>query len=320
MKPIELPQLGLAGKYRMEVLRPDGSVRFDSGWQDNLITNAGLDAYATINPNNLSFSCLQVGAGNTAPQFTDTALSSFLAGIRLFNQYLGDDNSGYNNVSPRYYWDENTVTFAVGAVVGNVAELGLASATTGGTLFSRALVKDANGDPITVSVQSDEQLRVTYQIRYYLNESTATFDLDLVEWSGTVTTKFSKIIPGTAASGFFGERAYEAGAWPIRRDAYFYQATSVLGADINSRPTGSGVSINSGGSFVGSYVNGSYQRTVRLTLTTAQGNASGGIGAMVVTFVGHGTRQFQFTPFIPKDSNKKLYLDFLVSWGRYNGS
>lgn len=315
MKPIKLSKIGIAGKFRMEVLRPDGTVKIDTGWQDNLVTDSGLDSYATAANNSLAFRYIQVGSGSATPETIDTALQTYMAGIQIFPE-LGDTNSGYNNVSPRYYWDEATQTFAVGAVVGNVAELGLASAGTGGVLFSRALIKDAGGDPTTVTVLSDEQLRITYQVRYYLNETDDTYALDLGEWSGTVTTRFGKMTSGTAASGFFGGRSFEAGAWPMREPVRVFPAGSTLG-DINSLPSGTPETVERTASFVGSYSSGSYSRTVRIEWTSAQGNLSGGIQALLVIFVGHGSRQFHFDTPIPKDNTKKLRLDFTVTWGRY---
>src|SRR5690606_12895632 len=149
--------VGVRGRYRLTVRGGDMRVRRESPWIDNLITNIGLDSLAS---GTSSRTCV-VGTGNTAPNAADTALASQVASTTttVTSSIQTDNNSPYGMTA--------TVVkrFAQGAAAGNLAEVGIGSAAN--ALFSRALIVDEEGNPTTLSVQSDEVLDVTYQLIAY---------------------------------------------------------------------------------------------------------------------------------------------------------
>ena len=79
-----------------------------------------------------------------------------------------------NSTSPYYISHIVEYHFAIGAAAGNLSELGVGWASSGTTLFSRALILDSGGTPTTITVLSDEYLYVTYEHRFYPSETDAT--------------------------------------------------------------------------------------------------------------------------------------------------
>lgn len=146
-------KFGVKGKFRLDALRPDGSIRELAPWQDNLVTNYGIDSLCSSR----SFiGYLQVGTGTTAEAYTDTNLVNRIAGVGTTNSTVW--NTGVNKVVTTL-----TTSFNVGVATGNITELGL-SPSVNGNVNTRALIRDSGGNPISVTVLSDEQLLVTYTI------------------------------------------------------------------------------------------------------------------------------------------------------------
>lgn len=171
-------KLAMSGHFKVEVIRPDGTVRLAAPWQENLITNIGLDYIRgwdenTENKNRFSMTeYLAVGSGSNPPDPTDTALQ-----VEVAASNTAVSLQGPNSTTPPYYAScRRTFTFAVGVAAGNLTELGLTQEKPRGTpdpltkrfLFSRALIKNEAGMPITVTVLPDEILQVTYELRAYL--------------------------------------------------------------------------------------------------------------------------------------------------------
>lgn len=160
------------GRYRMEIFKADasgaeveGSRRVAADWFENIITNNGLDFLGGGGGNDFGANVLvacRVGTGSTPAAETDNALVSHLAGTSTVNL----TEQGANSVSPYYGWKRRTFRFALGAVVGNVSEVSVWTALTGGTMFSRALV-ESGGAPTTITILADEQLDVVYEARAY---------------------------------------------------------------------------------------------------------------------------------------------------------
>lgn len=155
----------MRGRFKLEVLRPDGRVRLVREFP-NLITDAGLNVIGTSGS---WLAACRVGTGTATPNVADTALASHLAGTGT----LQANTSSAQSTPPYYGMRTRTYRFAAGVAAGNVAEVGIATQTApGGTLFSRALVLDGDGDPTTITVLSDEVLDVTYQLQYFPQEET----------------------------------------------------------------------------------------------------------------------------------------------------
>lgn len=292
----------MAGFYRMQVFRPDGRLRKDTGFFPNLITDAGLNHIGTESD---WLACCKVGEGNTAPANGNTALVSWVAGT---GTTVGGD--GTAQASPPYF-GTRTITwqFATGVAEGNLAEVGVGEQhTNAGVLFSRALILDGGGSPTTLTVLSDEILNVTYQLRRYppLVDVEDTVELNSIPYDFILRAANVTSATDWAAAGGIGG------------GGQFSQCTAHDGAigAITTTPSGA----TSGGSVTNAvYGNNNLYRDFSCDFSISQANFAGGVDAISVPLgVGsnQGRVQVGFTPAIPKTSSDVLSITLRHIWAR----
>lgn len=315
-------KIGVSGLFKsVEVLRAGKVVR-KTGEFTNLITDVGLARLASPGTGqNSCFNYIRVGTGNAPPSPSDLALQDQIASTNVDSNYEG---SGGVNLEEGFVWRRVTWTFEEGAVVGNVSELATGwDASSSGTIFSRALVRDSEGNPTTITVLADEQLRVTWEHRRYW----ATEDV-----SGTLVNEGNK-------GGVYNYRvrAADVGNWTIGRPANSgINISSLVGAGLTSRnvtynypselgpidgfPTGSPSSYSgsTGGGVAGP---SSVSRNIQFSLT--QANSSAGISCLVFQSYdgGTGTRtrhafQVEFDPPLIKTSEDVMEIGVQINWAR----
>lgn len=170
----------LKGRFRWQVLDehgnpeqpvgPDGKpIAYSGGWQDNLITNLGLNAIGTINltqPHTTAStgngwrSYLAVGTGSSAPDFTDAALDSEVQRANtngaLANPVVTLDTG--DDVVRSTQLRDVQVTMNADR---NLTEWGLSHEASVGVNI-RELFRDDLGDPITISLLNGKTLRLQH--------------------------------------------------------------------------------------------------------------------------------------------------------------
>ncbi len=307
------------GEYRFVVTRAGAQVN-DTGWFKNLILNQGLDTLAAMSGGNPISYC-RVGTGTSTPAATQTQLDSQLAASSSINGASSRTTSGAPNYQSVLTY---TYVFAQGAVVGNVTEVGVGSGSTGTNLFSRALILDGSGNPTTLALVAIDQLTVYYRVRV---------SPPITDGSGTVTlggTPYSYQTRLLDANNFFSS-TYSLSAFPYHSTspvASFYRTSSgfntyaASGSGLAAITATSPLGTNSGslstlGFSTATYTAGSFIQDSTLTFAPADGNATGGIGALKVSF-GSADSVFQvyFPTPIPKDNTKTLTLTFRYTWSR----
>lgn len=286
----------VAGMFKIEAVKADGSRRVLADWFPNLITNYGLNY---IGSSTDWLNCCQVGSGSTPPNVADTALASRIAGTSTINSTVDGNQSS----APYFVWRRNTYRFAEGVATGNISEVGVGPSING-NLLSRALILDSGGTPTTISVQSDESLDVTYEFRYYPPATDNTFTLNISGVDYSVTTRAASV---TSSSD-----------WTLNfmwRGSLLGSARAYNGAigSITGSPSGAGSAASS--KVDASYSANSHQREGTVTWALNSGNLSGGIGAITVQH-GIGLYQLGFTPKIPKNSTKIFSITVRHSWAR----
>lgn len=291
----------LQGFFRVEVLRA-GKVRSDTGWFPNLITNQGMDRLGATSAAPVYGYC-HVGSGNATPAESDVALQSFIAGrgSRSATSFGVDGEGGYA-------WRRNEWTFLEGAAAGNIAEVATAWTLTGNTIFSRALVKDSEGNPTTVTVLSDEFLRVSWEHRRYWPTADVSGS---VANSGNIGGSFNWTTR-TAQNAFWSVPESQ-GALELIGGVSNYYGTVALG-DISSEP--SGTKAGTAGVTQLAYIAGSYKRKVTLNYGLTQGiNAAGPLGGLAFQF--NGARfQAVIEPGILKLDSQLLDITLSCTWAR----
>lgn len=285
------------GEYKFTILDADRNVKRETEWMPNLITDIGLDRIAA----GIVGTHCRIGTGNTTPANADTALVSQSAST---TNTAGTSSS--NAGAPNYQTENsNTFEFALGAVVGNMAEVGIGWAASGATLFSRALTVNGGGTPTAITVLVTEILQVTYRLTSYpiLTDTTSTVTI------GTSYTYVSRVwLAGTT-------RAINITSIDQTNSAQLTAYNGSLGAT-TAGPSGS--SAGGGTAARGSYTAGNRFLDYTFNMTIAQGNVAGGITAMAV-FVGGSASfrtQMSFSPAIPKDGTNTLSITIRQSWAR----
>lgn len=309
----------IQGYFRICVKGEDGNVKEDTGWFPNLITNQGMDWIGSSPPNyNVSFgqqyigTHCGVGTGTTTPAFTDTALTSFLA---MYPAGYGSNVEGFSTTSyvtgPPDYWSGiRTYNFAIGAVVGNIAEVGIGNTAFGNTqpqLFTHALILVA-GSPGTITVTSSDALVVYHEMRLYLDLTTNSYSFNIsgVSYSGNYLRANSGTIPNYALNVYYDFNYVVNG--------YFTGYNGSVGT-VTGHPSGSSAQ-TAGQTTIGSYTSGTYTLSMSCVMPLSQMNFSGGISAFMIT-TNHGSFQFSVSPAIPKTSLYTLTMNWNVSWARY---
>lgn len=300
---------GICGDYKLRIL--DGktrAIKYESpDWIPNLITNLGMDRVGLGSGAAWANFC-RIGTGTTTPAFTDTALVAQVASTSTLVGSVSNVNAGAPN-----YETTSTATweFAQGAVVGNMAELGLGwTASTANTLATRSRILDGGGSPTTITVQASEILQVTYRLRSFPK---ITDDTGVVVISGVNYNYTARLSSAGNARGL------QATNGPLTGLSSANAYNGALGA-ITAAPSGTTTSLTTGA--LAAYTNGNFYREHTVTAALAVGNLSGGITAISMSYLGGAsgtwaTHQIGFSPAIPKDNTKTLSLTFRTSWARH---
>ena len=266
----------------------------------NLIVDTGLDRLGTNGFDACTGYCA-VGTSGTTPTVSDSTLGASLAGVAR-NQIVFGNSSG----TPVWYsFNRYSYVFPVGAIVGEVREIGFFSAL-GGVMFSRSLIKDSEGQPITLTILDDEQLFVTYEVRKYVpTTSTGTFNLKIngTDTSFNYTLKAAEV-DATTSGGYW----YAPNSLAALASATFYE-DSTLG-DVTGVPTG--VTSGAGSATVNAYTGGSFSSTINCIAEPNVANFTAGIGAI---YLSNGF-QISFSTQIPKNSDRRLVIPIKITWGR----
>ena len=298
--------LELAGYYRITATNKDTlEERVLADWFPNLITNNGLDLINFGNGNMTRY--CYVGSGSTAPTVNDSGLQNLVATATGQTTF----STASAQATPPYYgYATRSWTFAPGAVVGNLSEVGCGKDAAGINVFSRSLITDALGNPITITVLADDYLTITYELRCYppLEDSVSTVDIAGVATECTVRA--------SAVTSGFRWGFYVDGDHNTVVNGYSAPVTvfkGVLGS-ITGSPTLSLGNIDQSAP-TDVYTPGSHFRDGVVNLSLTQGNSVEGISAInIPTWL--GSFQVGFNPPIVKDNTRTLRLNYRVGWGR----
>ncbi len=300
-----LEAVGRSGRVRRSVRFPDSVGPFP-----NLILNQGLDRFGTEGGPRL-YSRFWVGTGTKPVDPTDTSLMQPVGGS--MGIAVADASDVGNSGPPDYY------TYRRFAKVSEVGQFGNANLTEVGigytqadSLFSRALIVDATGNPTAFPIGDDEQLRITYELRIYPPLQDQHFEVDIVglrqvtvrplavstasQWAPTAINSNT---PGPGIVNYTSVRPYDGGLSDIT-------ASTPQGGVISSMNSGTHSTFN--------YDPGSYRLGFRRIWGSTNGS-SDQITTMDVT-LGSGKFQVMYDPPLAKTDTQTMYLDFETSWGR----
>lgn len=282
MNNLASPQLGLSGQYRAEIRR-NNQLILETDWFDNLITDYGLNLLGETTP---TLYC-KVGTGTNVPTILDSTLTGVL-GTTLLPGATGTNSLAPNYISSLTY----ACAFAQGAVVGNITEVAIASSTN---LFSRALITDSSGNPVSLSLLAIDQLTIYYKLNIKNDPTTFNGNLTLnstdYTYSRTLANPHAAFTNGAMLSGrFFSAHSFA-----------LYNANNYLGAVSETFEP---------------YIPNSLIVKTKLVVPIGTGNHASGITAMSANNTYNGNQSYGFSPSIMKTSVQVLTLNFSRTWSR----
>lgn len=290
-----------------------------SGSRHNLITNAGLDAFADETGEGLyntgdfqpiSFgtfrACLRVGTGSGPPTNTKTALTAEIASAASSGAGgFGSENSSIavlsGNTLLGTFRQVRVCSFTAPA---NITEYGL-SAGNVGALSITELFRDAQGNPVSISVSNGYQLKVTHDLKISLPFAAAAGTLNLGTGVKNINSTFWT--PSADYINNFLAFAPAATGMPL----------FVLTAADGGGPTSPLSTEGLGGSGTPqAYVSGQYRRTRRYIVQPASGNRVHYGWLFPNSVESNGFKVAYNGTSITKTSSQRLTLDLSLSWAR----
>lgn len=309
--------IGFKGEYSATVLKADGTVKeflneektlrsgdvIKNRLLDNFFTLLNLNATPLWNPTGFRLRvAIKAGTSASAVLNTQTALVAPF-GLSTWPTADSETDTISQNGSSYTMTRSFTATFGLGAIVGNVAELGVAFSTNGNSgsgVQSRALVVDSQGNPTVISVLAEEQLIITYSLTAVLSLDDVVTQVDSQTSNGIIATTVTQRIALLSQVN-------------IRRitnnEAFSFVFNGGLGP-VNSMPGGS----NTVGSDGASSLTPTHKdRTSNFSLT--QGNLSGGITAFAL---GQSDSPFKIgvSPPIQKNNSRTLSITVRRTFSR----
>lgn len=303
---IKIKQPGAVdGFYQIKVKRNAGKLNEfieDCGVSANLLTDGFFSRWlsASLSPIGWRFF---VGSGTTPPANSNTQLQTQIGNA-----------SGMATVTPNGvvkegddYFSSSTgvAEWTTGAIVGNISEIGgnLRNETSGGALDTRALVVDGAGDPTTITLTSEDQLVVSYTLRYRIptTQHSSTVDFD------DVTTQCTLETLGVYNNSHWGisELFRLGGAFALATSVRISAAAGLRNDVEFEGNIGSSAQCDHSVSSTGS------ARRVSVTAAASQLNGVGDIKYLGLNTIGGFSRQgIMFDPPLNKTNTKPLTLHF----------
>lgn len=261
------------GWLSWELVNPSGVI-VQAGEQHNLILNSGLDWLASVDVYNVA-AFMAVGTGSTVPDVTQTGLAAQVARTSS-NGGIGES---VQRVSSGKYRITFTREFSETQANGNLTEWGVSPSSTG-ALFARELFRDGSGNPVVVTKDSAQKLRMVYTFELTITPTTLTAASVTITGLGTRTGRYSWLGNDQSNADFQIMTRIMRGAAP---DRPYHSRGSLYVCDQGSISSYSSFGFGANRLYdsdttppvIPAYVQGSYQRGgYTYALDTTQGNGT----------------------------------------------
>lgn len=302
--------VGISGHMTVELIDARSGIIKSVHDMKNLIVNGGLDAIAggggTVQ--SLAYFC-GVGSGNTAPANSQSQLVSQI-GARSGALPPGQNNEAGWDESDGYGYYRIRRHFTESQAVGNIAEVGFFTQSSGGIMFSRQLVKDNLGNPTEIAKTNSDLLNITYEIRFYPPDDLVTaFNISDTTYPVTIrATNQNQSSWGSEVPFYLGASDFQSWGPP-----HSTENNSIPPKDANWNPGGStATSVN-----WSSYTVGSFYRDFTIQADPDRYNYDTGIGAVGIRSRNVSMFGIFFTSDkVPKNNTQRLLLNARMSYAR----
>lgn len=316
----------LEGYFEVELIhKPTGLIKRQLRFK-NLITTAGLEWIGDVSPSTRqdgvgftfgrSNGYMGVGTGTAEPAITDTALQAQVARTQSQGSPTIAATAG-SGPSYDYWWYKTTKVFLPGVGTGNLTEVGVFNASSGGTMWARQLFRDGLGNATTIVKTADDELRITYELRIYPMKTSNVSTITLKSVERTCTTRGYDIDSdgrwGSAAEGggsmltYFGRRLDQGSG-----DLASY-SSSIMPA-LTDVQTGTATAPSTSG--WGGYSAATYYKDHSMTWNPGLGNLTmgsikwGGVQGYNSPFI------TTIEPAVSKTDTERFTFTGRVAWGR----
>lgn len=290
----------VGARFKLKVHKGDGRVIRETPWFNNLVLDAGLNQ---MSAGKWIDRCC-VGTGNSLPVATQVQLDNLVATTTTIQSSSASRNSG---VEPYYIARQVIWRFGQGVAAGNISEIGMGWGPQ--NLWNRALIKDINGNPTSITVLNDEYLEVVSEVRSYY-ETNHNGSMNLLDKNGEIIS--THLITGKPCitDAPHPSISFERVGFGLIR---IYAGPM---GSVTTRPTG--IDFDSSGS--NTYPTPRKIQSIR-TLNLSEGNMSHrsffvGSGLMD-DFAKNNGYQFEISPPITKTSAQTMTYIIEMSWGRH---
>lgn len=315
-KPLFIEQkIGFEGWFTIQLIdAKTGRIKRELKFK-NLITDVGLDFFGASSSGILpvigSSGYCGLGTGSTTPANSDTTLVAEVSpssSNRTTSNGGTFDVTGYVAGPPDYHKYVRTYLFLEAQANGNLTEVGIFTAVTSGTMWTRQLLKDSGGTPTTVIKTSSDQLKVIYELRVQPPQSDAVTSVTISGTSYTVSIRGVYVgDPGVGWVEVFTNNTFGG--------SIGFETNTLVARTTTSNPSGN---VASSSTTVAAYVNGNKYRDITYKFEPGIANFATGVGGIFAPAIGNGRYLFQimFSPKFAKDNTMRLTLIVRVSFDR----
>lgn len=325
-----------SGEFRAVVTGSDGVVVTDTGYQENLILDQGLDFFGGLHGGSsrnaeINRFCV-IGTGNSVPQVGQTALDSAVAmvsGTDKTNDFL----TAVGADKMYRLWEQKKYTFSD---LGNVTirELGLASegVLSEHSLMTRALTKNYLDEVTPITVKEGDVLDIFYRFHKVINTGDSnSFVVDVHDGLGA-STPYNVKVKSTDASSPKGNSVVNPLAI-LPQD--IYNSVDVSSSDLHPLTGTRFVENNLHEKLsilsLEPYNQGAFKRVLMIELGIGNGNIPTGIRTIFTQRNGRNSDGAPPVPFMPiqirfgsveddtpleKNSGLEIKIPIEYSWGR----
>lgn len=295
--------IGLKGHFTINHLTKDGQVKQVYDFE-NLITDSGLAEIALKNDvaSSLLVYC-QVGSSNEKPRNENTSLIAPMG--RKFENWGNDHFSWLNKSTDEQNIYHFVKKFRITGVVGNIAEVGIFTANSGNyasSLFSRALIKDAQGSSTVISLLDGEVLDISYTLIVNLPNQDKTGVINISGEPYNYTARIARLgqykltISSEKLTGLYRGELGNKTSEPT------YPISGLYSNQMKPEPLASAIKYN-------------------ITAGLDDGNHVDGLRSIAFVSVFNSCWQVQYSKVsdgstIPKTNKHTLKLPIQINWGR----
>lgn len=165
-------EMGFRGSYHFIVKRGNGEVE-ELGFKNDILDNF-FNMLSGTTKNIRTDVSIKLGSGTSPTVFSQTELENPITVTSWPRATNTDVGSKLIDSDTKIYTSRSwTADFGLGKVVGNVSEVGIdldrSYSADNATVHARALIKDSQGQPTTITVTSQDQLYITYKLELIMD-------------------------------------------------------------------------------------------------------------------------------------------------------